>query len=100
MIMESILLPDSWMDRLLARIQLKDEVDRVDKERKKLENRLKRLGDVYVDELLGYDDYKLQKRQIEDKLSSLVIPGIESMQEAGKLLERLPELWRKANLGE
>ena len=100
LIVESVLLPDSWMDRLLARIQLKDEVTRVDKERRKLENRLKRLGQVYLDELLDYDDYKRQKRQLEDQLSSLVIPGIDSMQEAGKLLERLPELWRKANLTE
>ena len=99
-IMVSILLPDSWMDRLLARIQLKDEVKKVDKERRQLENRLKRLGQVYLDELLDYEDYRRQKRQLEDQLSSLVVPGIDSMQEAGKLLERLPELWRKANLAE
>ncbi|MCH8062444.1 MAG: recombinase family protein, partial [Chloroflexi bacterium] len=41
MIMGAIILPDSWMDRLLARIQLADEVKLVNRERKKIESHLK-----------------------------------------------------------
>ena len=66
LIMQSILLPDSWMDRLLTRNQLADEVKRVNKERKKLETRLKKLGQVYLDEdNMDYDEYKLRKRNLK-----------------------------------
>jgi hypothetical protein len=41
-----------------------------------------------------------QKRQIEQKLGSLVVPELESVQQAAKLLEDLPQLWEEANLGE
>ena len=43
-IMNAIMLPESWMDRLLARVQLADEVDRVDRERDKVEKKLRKLG--------------------------------------------------------
>jgi hypothetical protein len=101
MIMGAIMLPDSWMDRLLAKVQLADEVKRVNREREKVEKKLKKLGQVYLnDDLMEYDDYKAQKRKLEDQLSSLVVPGIDAVQQAGELLEDLPHLWEKADLAE
>ena len=99
-IIGAITLPESWRDRVLARIQLADDVARVDRERKKLEQRLKRLGQVYLDELMDYEEYRRQKQQLEDILSDLVIPGLEAAQQAGTLLENLPDLWEKAELPE
>ena len=40
------------------------------------------------------------KRSLDDKLASLVEPGIDATKEAGKLLENLPTLWEEANLSE
>ena len=37
---------------------------------------------------------------MEERLGALVIPGIDATEEAGKLLEPLPDLWTKANLKE
>ncbi len=99
-IVEAIVLPDAWMDRVLARIQLADEMNRVDQERKATLQRLQRLGQVYLDGLMGPEDYKRQKRDLEEKLGSLVIPGADAAQEAGQLLENLPHLWEDANLSE
>jgi site-specific DNA recombinase len=99
-IMGAIILPDAWMDRVLAKVQLADEVARVEEERRKAEERLKRLGQVYLDELMEYEEYRRQKRQLEDRLTTLVVPGVDAVVEAGKLLEDLPELWSKADLGE
>ena len=70
------------------------------RERRATEERLRRLGQVYLDELLDYDDYRRQKRQLEEKLGSLIVPGIEAAQAAGNLLENLPALWEAADLGE
>ncbi len=81
------------MDRLLARIQLADEVKRVDRERKETEQRLKRLGQVYLDNLTTPEEYRRQKHLLEDRIQGLVVPGVDAVEEAGKLLELLPNLW-------
>jgi site-specific DNA recombinase len=99
-IISAIALPDSWQDRLLARLHLEDESKRVEQERKETEHRLRRLGQVYLDGLLEHEDYKRQKRQLEERLQDLVVPGVDAAQEAGKLLENLSGLWRVAGLGE
>ena len=101
LIMGAIILPDSYMDRLLAKIHLADEVKRVNKERQKVERKLKKLGQVYLDnDLMEYEEFQRQRRQLDEKLASLVVPGIDAVQEAGKLLEDLPRLWKKAELSE
>ena len=49
--MEAIVLPDAWMDRVLAKIRITDEVERVENERISVERRIRRLGQVYLDNL-------------------------------------------------
>ena len=99
-IVSAIVLPDAWMDRVLAQVQLADEVKRVAQERKETEQRLKRLGQVYMDGLKTPEEYQREKRLLEDRLGSLVVPGVDAAMEAGKLLENLPSLWDQANLSE
>ena len=48
-IISAIVLPDAWVDRVLAQVHLADEVKRVTQERKKVEQRQRRLAQVYVD---------------------------------------------------
>ena len=52
------------------------------------------------DDNMEHADYRRRKKKLEDQLFDLVVPGIDAMAEAGRLLEDLPELWEKANLGE
>ena len=56
-IVGAIVLPEAWMDRILSRIQLADEVKKVKEARIQVEQRLKRLGEVYLDGLKSRDDY-------------------------------------------
>ncbi len=88
------------MDRVLARIHLADDVEQVKQERTQGEQRLRRLGKAYVDGLYSDDDYRREKRGLEEKLSGLVVPEVDATREAGKLLEELPNLWNEADLGE
>ncbi len=81
----------TWRDRLLAKIHLAGEVNRI---------RQERLGRAYVDGLYSNDDYKREKRSLEDSIAGLVVPRVESAKEAGKLLEDLPSLWAAATLTE
>ena len=48
---EAIVLPDAWMDRVLAKIRIIDEVERVENDRISVERRMRRLGQVYLDNL-------------------------------------------------
>ena len=88
------------MDRVLAKIHIADEVNRIGQERLQTEQRLKRLGRAFVDGLYTDDDYRREKRSLEDSLAGLVVPGVDSTEEAGKLLEDLPGLWEAATLAE
>ena len=99
-IISAIVLPDAWVDRVLAQVHLADEVERIGRERKKLEQRLRRLAQVYVDGHVPGEEYRRQKKQLEEKLRSLVVPGADAAVTAGKLLEDLPALWETADLGE
>ena len=99
-IVGALVLPDSWADRVLARVHLVDEVKRVDEERKQVEQRLKRLGQVYIDGGLDGDEYLRQKKLAEQKLRTLVVPEADVTQQAGALLENLPIFWKKADLTE
>ena len=61
-ITNSIVLPNSGMDRLLAKIHLADDVKRVNKERQKVETRLKKLGQLYLDDDdMDQEDYRRRK---------------------------------------
>ncbi len=99
-IVGAIILPDAWMDRVLAKIHLADEVERVKQERTQAEQRLRRLGKAYVDGLYSDEDYRREKRGLEEKLAGLVVPEVDATRQAGKLLEELPNLWEDADLGE
>ncbi len=99
-IIESILLPKSYMDLVLAQIQLADEVKRVERERKRVEERIRRLREVYLEGDLPRDQYGERKRSLENQLASRLIPDVDAAKEAGKLLEQLPALWEEADLSE
>ena len=53
-----------------------------------------------MDGLYSDEDYRREKRTLEDKLATQVVPGVDAAMEAGKLLEHLPDLREKANLAE
>ncbi len=99
-IVQAIVLPEAWMDRVLAHIHLADDVERVRHERTQTQQRLKRLGRAYVDGLYDDEGYRREKRSLEDNLVNLVVPGVDAAMEAGKLLEDLPVLWEEADLAE
>ena len=96
--------PSSWdlhgKSRSLSIISARDEVEVVQAKRRKVQERLRRLAKTYVDGVYDDQEYKRQKRNLEMELESLVVPKAAAAAEAGKLIERLPELWSGANMEE
>ena len=100
LLISAITLPESWMDRVLAQVQAVDEVKRIQGEREEVRRRLQRLGRAYVDDLVAEETYTREKRGLEEKLASLVVPEVDAARQAGELLESLPAVWAEANLAE
>jgi hypothetical protein len=99
-IIKAIRLPDAWLDSVLNKINLQDEAKWVEENRKKVTEKLKRLGRAYVDGMVADEDYSSEKQYLEMELELLVVPGAEAAEEAGRLVEHLPNLWREADLTE
>ena len=53
----AFVLPEAWVDRVLSQMHLADEVERVGQERKKAEQRLRRLAQVDPDGHVADEEY-------------------------------------------
>ena len=58
-IISALVLPDAWVDRVLAQVRLVDEVKRVGEERKKTQQQLRRLAQAYVDGHIPDDEIQI-----------------------------------------
>ena len=99
-IVSAIELAPAWQEQVRSIISVQDEVERVQEERKRTEDKLKRLGKAFVDGVYDEADYQRQRRLLELSLESLVVPEADSADAAGNLIQRLPELWKGATLRE
>ena len=70
------------------------------KERKNVNDRLRRLSRTYIDGLLEDGEYETQKKLLEERLNTLVIPEMDATLNAGALLENLGVIWAKATMEE
>ena len=96
----SIVLPDDWQRRVLAKIVHQDETARIIGERERVKEKLRRLGQAFVDGLFDEIEYHRQKKSLEWELESLLIPEVDAAKEAGRLLTDMPRLWAGATLQE
>ncbi|PVV82568.1 recombinase family protein [Dehalogenimonas alkenigignens] len=99
-LVSAIELGPKWLEEVLSIIALKDDVERINKQREEAKARLLRLGRAYVDNVMPEEEYKRQKRLLELSLESLVIPDYNAAEQAGKLILDLPKLWANATLTE
>ncbi|KTB48855.1 Resolvase, N terminal domain/Recombinase zinc beta ribbon domain/Recombinase [Dehalogenimonas alkenigignens] len=99
-LVSAIELGPKWLEEVLSIISLKDDVERIKKERDEVKARLLRLGRAYVDNVMPEEEYKRQKRLLELSLESLVVPDYNAAEAAGKLILDLPKLWASATLSE
>ena len=99
-IVSAIELGPAWQEQILAIISVQDDVDRVKGERKKVKEKLRRLGKAFVDGVYDEPEYQRLRRQLDLNLESLVVPEADAAEEAGNLIQRLPKLWEWATLSE
>ena len=96
----SIVLPDDWERRVVAKIVHQDETARIIGERERVKEKLRRLGKAFVDGLFDEIEYHRQKKSLEWEIESLLTPEVDAAKEAGRLLQGMPRLWAGATLRE
>ena len=74
-LIEAIELGPRWLEEVLAIISLKDEVDQIKKKKQAIQEKLRRMGKVYVDGVFPDEEYHRQKKLLEMELESLVVPA-------------------------
>ena len=99
-LVSAIELDKQWLEEVLSIISLKDEVERVKKERQSVLEKLRRMGKAYIDGLFPDEEYHRQKKIMEMELESLVVPAANATEEAGNLIMNLRNLWAEANMEE
>ena len=55
---------------------------------------------TYIGGLIPEDEYNRQRKLLEHKLESLIVPKANAAEEAGRLIHNLPRLWSEANIEE
>ena len=96
-IVEAIELGPRWEEEVLSIVSTRDEAESIREKRQKVQERLRRLGKVYLEGVLDDGEYDRQKRVCELELESLVLPEADASADAGKLISELPRLWSGAN---
>ncbi len=91
-LIEAIELKPNWLEEVLAILTLKDETERVRKARQDIQEKLRRMAKAYIDGLFPDEEYNRQRRLLEMELESLVVPGVNAAEEAGNLIQNLPDL--------
>ena len=99
-VIQRIQLDLIWERRVAGLITTLDQQSQVQGDRGKIEQKLKRLGKVYVDGFLDDADYEFQRWVLKSQLDGLIVPEQGSILQAGRLLEDLPLMWDKAQLEE
>jgi DNA invertase Pin-like site-specific DNA recombinase len=99
-IISAIELGPAWQEQIKSIISVKEEVERVQEERKRAQDRLKRLGQAFVDGVYDEAEYQRQRRQIKLAMESLVVPEADAAEAAGNLIQQLPQLWEGASVEE
>ena len=82
-VIEAITLQTDWIDRVMALINVQDDVERIRNRRQQLEEKLRRLAKAFVERLYSDSDYEREKRYIGMEMESLVMPEADAAVEAG-----------------
>lgn len=95
-----MVLEPSWRELIISKLSTLSEHERLLKQRKQTNERLRRLAKAYVDGIVDDGEYDVQRKLLEDTLDSLVIPEADVALNAGELLESLGLIWERATLEE
>ncbi|MFC1961206.1 recombinase family protein [Chloroflexota bacterium] len=99
-IVSAIKLPEDWRKRVEELVSDVDERETVLKERLVITEKIKRLKRMYQDLIVEDDEYQTTLKDLQTRLSGLVLPSNPQLIQAGEYLENLGKLWEQATMQE
>jgi DNA invertase Pin-like site-specific DNA recombinase len=99
-IVSRITLPADWRRRIQDLVGDADEREQILRERKRVEEKLKRLKELYRDLVIEEEEYRASLKQLQSQLATLVLPNSPQLIQAGEYLENLATIWQAATLEE
>ena len=85
-IVKCLVLEPSWGERIISKLSTLSEHERLLKQRKQTNERLRRLAKAYMDGVVDDGEYDVQRKLLQDILDSLVIPETDAALNAGNSL--------------
>jgi hypothetical protein len=92
-IVSAIRLPEDWKQRIEELAGDGDQRQRILREREEVQERLRRTKLLYRDLLIDDDEYRSTLEELQNRLSSLILPNSPHVVRAGEYLEQLGLLW-------
>ena len=96
MIVSTLTLPKSWRELVLDLLSSKEEVDQMDRERARLQEKVRRLQRQYREVEIDEDDYRRELELTRAKLATLVVPGHGEIVQLGDHVEGIVSAWQAA----
>ncbi|RLC75542.1 MAG: hypothetical protein DRI61_14725, partial [Chloroflexi bacterium] len=92
-IMMAFSLPPDWQEEIRQVLEQEDRRKAILGERKRLQEKLRRLGRLYADGAIDDLEYQTERDEIKRRLEELVVPEPSGTVEAGFQLETLGDVW-------
>jgi site-specific DNA recombinase len=91
-------LPNDWREKAIAMLGGdSSEVQRVESQRRKLDNEMKRAKQLFIAGDLTESEYNQEKFRVTSRMSNLVMPTLPDLDQAATLLgSNFREIWRVA----
>lgn len=99
-IVSRIQLPADWRQRIEQLVGNGDQRAAILRERQQLQEKLRRVKQLYKDLLIDDQEYRTTVEQLQNRLAGLVLPDNPKVTEAAALLQDVRELWKAATLAE
>ena len=89
-------LPPDWKREIKKELDKRNEIPRILDQRRKLEEKKKRVVETYWDGSITKDKYDQVRNEICAKLNSLIVPNSEEALAAGRQVESFKQVWSLA----
>jgi len=94
-IINLLTLPDDWRQRL-RELERESGGDDSEKERRRLQSKLRRLRELYLEGDIAKKEYNRRKAEVQADLATLHDPAQSRIIQAGETLESLGQEWAQA----
>ncbi|MGC1374957.1 MAG: recombinase family protein, partial [Anaerolineales bacterium] len=90
-------LPPDWQQEIRDALKSESDQERLEETRRETTQKLKRLGDLYMDGLIERPDYQSKRDELTQLLDGMALPEPTKLIETGQALESFLQVWPLAN---